>query len=139
MAWSYSPRRVTRSREASLGKGASKGPGLLLVLAGACAAFFVFAITIEFLGTSEDAPQEEMMIRFNGGGREEELVVKPGAEWEEKKDTLDRGYRILWKKPKDKDSEQTQSLWDTHEQEKEKEKQARRSAPWDQHGDGYGE
>ena len=132
MAWGYSPRRVVKWRETRLETEKKKGPGFLLVLVGICAAIFVFGLVSEIMRPGEKEKQEDLMIRINGDVKEEQdLLVKPNADWDKTEESLDKKYRILWKKPADTGSPVVDS-WEQTQKEKQRREQVKEEGNWDE-------
>lgn len=132
MAWGYSPRRVVKWRETRLETEKKKGPGFLLVLVGICAAIFVFGLVSEIMRPGEKEKQEDLMIRINGDVKEEQdLLVKPNSDWDKTEGSLDKKYRILWKKPGDSGPPVVDS-WEQTQKEKQRREQVKEEGNWDE-------
>ena len=112
MAWGYIPRRVVKGREASFDEK-KRGPGFLLVLVAIFAFLFVFGVVSDILKSQEAKQSQDVLMIFDPEPEEKtELLVDKDQEWNKSENSLDRGYRILWKKTKGGETEQANSIWE---------------------------
>ncbi len=133
MAWGYSPRSVVKARKASLDTRRRRSPAFLLVLVGASASLLVFGIVTQVLAPSEPQEQEDMMIRVDEGAPEgPELLISPEREYEKGEDTLNRKYRIRWKKPAAAAPQPQRSTWEQDQERMRREREPKEEGPWDQ-------
>jgi hypothetical protein len=140
LAWGYSPKQVVKHRAASFDKSASKGPGYLLIVVALLAGIVVFGIVSEILGTPGAQGTESLMIQLNGGEKEEaDLLIDAQTEWATTEDSIDRGYRVLWKKPAEIEQPGEDALlWEKDRARKVEEEGRKGPDSWDEVPDNSG-